>query len=321
MSLQKLINKYGLKHSNLHIHTILSDGDGQLYQILNKALKQKIFLIGNSNHNILPIQEDYIYAVSNPEYNEITIVPAIELDTHDSICGKVHLLGYFENPFNNLFSKEFKNKALDFERKHLSKIRKTTTERVQIAVTRFNEYVKNHPELNMKPDFEFSEVVNACQKRKQVFRGDKVQVELIDLVNPMLNRGYFKNSIEVETFFRGNKLILSRYNIELQDPRCEHSYIPSSETGIKLLQEIGATDIILAHPGSNVKICEFHNVDNLVQRLADVGMTGIEVYSKKNSDSVTKHYSLLADEKGLTKTAGGDNHRFKEIEDLRVLKI
>ncbi len=312
-SLRELIEEFGTENTNLHIHTTRSDGEALAYIVGQEAVKQEMGLIGYSDHNILPLLETYLNFKTQPEYKQIKIIPAIELDTHDLSVGKVHIIGYFDDPFNNIFSTNFRDRYEEIENIFLKDIRKGTTEKVKIAVDRFNQYVKDHPgKLKGEGEITFEEVVEAAIKRKHLLNGiDKPEVASFDLFEPLKNKGYFCKRKKAKKFLRKKKLIPQRTDIGC--------YVPSADDAMEILKYLGATDIVFAHPGSNVKKVGFYNVDVLVKRLTHRGLTGIEVITPKNSEDVRIHYSELAQKYDLVPTIGGDNHSLDEVSNLRVI--
>ena len=76
---------------------------------------------------------------------------------------------------------------------------------------------------------------------------------------------------------------------------------PLSPAGaIKLIKKTGGLPV-LAHP-------VFAHVDNMLPKLVEDGLRGIEAYHSKHDATVTKHYTRLARKYGLLITGGSDSH-------------
>ncbi len=81
------------------------------------------------------------------------------------------------------------------------------------------------------------------------------------------------------------------------------AYVPyqSSPAGaIKLIKKAGGLPV-LVHP-------VFARVDNMLPKLVEDGLMGIEVYHSKHDAKVAKHYTRLARKCGLLMTGGSDSH-------------
>ncbi len=79
-------------------------------------------------------------------------------------------------------------------------------------------------------------------------------------------------------------------------PKCKIS----AGEGIRLIQQAGGVAVI-AHPGLN-------KTDDLIPKMVEQGLDGIECFHTKHSASASKHYLRLAEEFGLLVTGGSDCH-------------
>jgi len=77
-------------------------------------------------------------------------------------------------------------------------------------------------------------------------------------------------------------------------------YQLSPAGAIKLIKKAGGLPV-LVHP-------VFAHVDNMLPKLAEDGLSGIEVYHSKHNARVTRHYERLARKHGLLITGGSDSH-------------
>jgi predicted metal-dependent phosphoesterase TrpH len=81
----------------------------------------------------------------------------------------------------------------------------------------------------------------------------------------------------------------------------------TANEAISLIHRIGGIGV-LAHPA-----CHFHkepeHMGSVIHELADIGLDGIEVFSKQNSRKTTRELHRLARTLNLRETAGCDFHR------------
>ncbi|GED13002.1 PHP domain-containing protein [Aneurinibacillus migulanus] len=80
----------------------------------------------------------------------------------------------------------------------------------------------------------------------------------------------------------------------------------SPEEAIDIIQEAGGV-AVLAHPG-------LYKNPEMVRKLIEYGLQGIEVYHPDNDEEDTRLYGALADEYHLVKTAGSDFHGMRGDE-------
>lgn len=69
---------------------------------------------------------------------------------------------------------------------------------------------------------------------------------------------------------------------------------------IKIVKDAGGVTCV-AHPAINI-------TDDLIARLVDLGLDGIEVYHPRHTSSQVKHFSDLAQQFGVLKSGGSDCH-------------
>jgi 3',5'-nucleoside bisphosphate phosphatase len=79
-------------------------------------------------------------------------------------------------------------------------------------------------------------------------------------------------------------------------PKCKIS----AGEGIRLIQQAGGV-AVMAHPGLN-------KTDDLIPKLAEQGLDGIECFHTKHSAAASQHYLRLAEELDLLVTGGSDCH-------------
>jgi len=72
------------------------------------------------------------------------------------------------------------------------------------------------------------------------------------------------------------------------------------QRAIKIIKDAGGVTCV-AHPALNID-------DDLIARLVDLGLDGIEVYHPRHTSSQVEHFSDLAQHFGLLKSGGSDCH-------------
>jgi predicted metal-dependent phosphoesterase TrpH len=79
-------------------------------------------------------------------------------------------------------------------------------------------------------------------------------------------------------------------------PKCKMS----AGEGIRLIQQAGGV-AVMAHPGLNKS-------DDVIPKMAEQGLDGIECFHTKHSAAASRHYLKLAEEFHLLVTGGSDCH-------------
>ena len=79
----------------------------------------------------------------------------------------------------------------------------------------------------------------------------------------------------------------------------------SKKTAAEIIDLIHATggEAVVAHPGAN-----FKGMDEILERLLDSGVRGMEVYSSYHNEEQTRRYRQMALDLGLWMTCGSDFH-------------
>jgi len=109
--------------ADLHTHTNFSDGELSPSEILNEALIKKIKYLSITDHDTLSGYKKAKKILSDPFYNQITLIPGVEIST--SFEGSnIHTLGYFFDADNKELNEtlkllqirrnEFAKNTLDF---------------------------------------------------------------------------------------------------------------------------------------------------------------------------------------------------------------
>lgn len=78
-------------YTDLHIHTIYSDGEYTPVEIIEKARKAGITTLSITDHNNLKGTKE---AILNNKYDDLTIIPGVELSAKSESNINIHILGY-----------------------------------------------------------------------------------------------------------------------------------------------------------------------------------------------------------------------------------
>jgi len=103
--------------------------------------------------------------------------------------------------------------------------------------------------------------------------------------------------------FLGGKIALKKLLPEVFVEE-DNSWMPSAKEAIEIIKESNGV-AVLAHPGNLVNK---DNFENLLQRLVNWGLEGIETYALKHDPDVTNTLNKIAKNFGLIIAAGSDWH-------------
>lgn len=95
--LLSVLNEYESDHKiiDLHTHTTFSDGEYTPHEVINQARDKNIGTIAITDHDNIDALKDINYS----EFNDITIIPGVELSAKVS-HGRMHILGYLIDYYN-----------------------------------------------------------------------------------------------------------------------------------------------------------------------------------------------------------------------------
>jgi hypothetical protein len=82
----------------------------------------------------------------------------------------------------------------------------------------------------------------------------------------------------------------------------------SAADGIALIHQAGGL-AVMAHPGLN-------RTDEVIPKLVEQGMDGLECFHSRHSTAASQHYTLLAEQHGLLITGGSDCHGMNKGKPL-----
>ena len=147
-----------MKYADLHIHSNFSDGVYTPEEIINLARRKNVKNISITDHDSIAAQY-----ITSKEYNDINIIPGIELSTEYKDI-ELHILGYFIDVNNSDLIKL------------LEELSKHRIKRVEQILFNLKDY---DIKLNLE-DLELGLDFNSTIGRSHI-------------ANAMVNKGYFEN--------------------------------------------------------------------------------------------------------------------------------
>ena len=260
---------------DLHIHSAYSlDGEATVEEIVNMCLENGVKTFSITDHNCvaaIPL------AIKVAHGAGLKCIPGIEIDCiHEGI--NMHLLAYgFDYTSEDFVQIEEEYLLME---KELSRVRIEKINELGFALE-YDVMGQNNEEGIIIPeeiakallqDDRYNEVALLKCYRQGGSRSD----------NPYVNFYW-------DYFSQGKSCYIEEK-------------LPSVEEIIKTVKNNMGTTVI-AHPGAN-----FANHPDQLQRLIDIGVDGIEVYSTYHTKEQTAYYSELAKENKILSTIGSDYH-------------
>lgn len=154
-------------------------------------------------------------------------------------------------------------------------------------------------------------IIGKLNKKYSVgFDFDKIRSEAPSVI---VSRNYLAKRL---SNFLGGKLspeqLLPEIFIEEDD-----SWMPDPKEAIEIIKECNGT-AILAHPGNLIDSDCF---EDIIKRLIDYGLAGIEVYTLKHSARVVNMLKKIAEKYDLIMTGGSDWHGGLKEKDEEGLEV
>lgn len=122
---------------------------------------------------------------------------------------------------------------------------------------------------------------------------------VIALEGAVVGRPHIAQAMVIRGYVKTAKEAFDKY-LGAGKPAYVAKYPLSPAGAIKLIKKAGGLPV-LVHP-------VFAHADNMLPKLVEDGLRGIEVYHSKHNATVTKHYMRLARKCGLLITGGSDSH-------------
>ena len=258
---------------DLHMHTVLSnDGEFEPDKLMKLCAKAKLEVVAIADHNST---RAYRKASETARDLGIELLPAVELDC--TFQGKdFHVLGYGINPEYEEY--EIIEKELLCKEQNASKIR-----------------LKLMQEAGVKVDHEKAETL----AHDGVITGEVIaETALQDSRNYELLEAYLPGGSRSD-----NPYVNFYWDWCAQGKR---AYVPiefiSLDKAIEIIKKSGGIPV-LAHPGNNVK-----EDTDLLEKITERGVCGIEVFSSYHTDKQKKFYMDWAKKHEMVMTAGSDFH-------------
>lgn len=266
---------------DLHMHSYYSDGKFSPKEIMGKAKKANFKVMSLTDHDTIKgVPEAIFYG----KKFGIKIIPGIEFYT--SFENKnLHILGYGIDINNRELIDALKN----IQKKHLQKVEKSVT---------------NLKKIGFK--IEFAEVL----KTKSEYIGLDHIVSLLWKTPSNVQ----KIKEDLKTPYLTLPVIAAQYFIPKKPAYLPLETIPA-ETAISIIKKSGGVPV-LGHPGQQLSWRD----DNLIGKLKQNGLMGMEVFSPYHNWHQVEHYQKLAAYSNLLMTGGSDFHGDLPLEKGEIVK-
>lgn len=144
---------------------------------------------------------------------------------------------------------------------------------------------------------------NRLYKMAEALNKHGVDIDADDLIKSVgevsISRLHIAHYMEAKNLVSSWREAFSKY-IGDDKPCYVASFRHSSKEAIELIKKAKGIPVI-AHPGLN-------KIDNLLPKLIEQGMAGIEAFHSEHSSSASRYYEKYAREHGLLVTGGSDCH-------------
>lgn len=261
---------------DLHIHTTCSDGELTPKEVIDVAIKNRVSVISITDHDTIEAYQKELFDYA--KYNNIKIIPGVEISTKSDRCG-IHVLGY-NIDLNN---KEFQNK--------LEKLRNSRHEYLYQAADKLNilGYIIDVTSLDK------IEAVTKAHIALDVISNDKNKNILMREFGHIPNKGEFIETIMNE----GCPAYVKKNTITPRE-------------AVELIE--GASGVaVLAHPVAYKYENNFTDED-IVNLVNDMKVKMVEanyVYVDKNNKKINEcdYWNEFAYKNNLKTTIGSDFHK------------
>ncbi len=283
------MRKFNSNKSDLHIHTVASDGDLFPLQIIELAVELGMKHISITDHDSIKSYKD-----TNNNYfeiaekNGISLIPGIELDSMYK-GNEIHILGY-NIDINNNGLNEYLNKVADQRKNRIFEQIDAINNKIGKEIITREDIIKEHRDIYMKPH-----LILTLMETK----------EFKDFKYKNINKWLSEN-------------IKTKTNV----------YKPDSKEIVKMIKESGGS-AFLAHPGyyiyyNKLDIDELINelkVFGLEGVEADYPYagTGSEIDTEKEKE-LLEIINMKAEEHNLLLSRGSDAHEEKRFKDFNKNK-
>jgi len=253
--------------SDLHIHSIYSDGNLTPSELAKTFAKRNASVIALTDHDTVTGVKEMSEACK--EFGMINI-PGVEISTYHDL--EIHILGYNMDMTNNSFVQ------------FMDALSKKRNERVQMILHK----LKLHG-INISYE--------------QVLKCSTASVSRFHIARVMANSKYGDGTVHG---------CYKRY-LDYGKPCYVPHFVSEPENAIKIIKKAGGI-AVLAHP-MRLEL-KRQDIENLIKRLANNGLDGIEAEYRDNKDFVK-----FAEDNNLLITAGGDFHSDNSVPYLRPMRM
>ncbi|XOU94224.1 MAG: PHP domain-containing protein [Candidatus Kerfeldbacteria bacterium] len=257
------------KNIDLHFHSVYSEGDYTVPELLQLAKDNNIHVLAMTDHNVIAGVAELVKLA--PDYG-IKAIPGVEIYTHFENV-PLHLLGYNFDPENKQIKKMIHDLQTDNEKNINNSISNLQQEGFVIDEKKlFKSTSRNFGAIHILKEME-------------------LHPENIKKLEKDLGNNFDNFFIKIEKYFGQGR----------------PGYMPLSEIptdqAIKIIQA-GSGFSSLAHPGQQLT----YEQDNLILNLVSKGLDAIEVLSPYHNWHQIEHYQKVADKNNLLITGGSDFH-------------
>ncbi|MEE3362521.1 MAG: PHP domain-containing protein [Anaerovoracaceae bacterium] len=256
------------RRTDYHLHTTYSDGVCTPEKVVKLAAENGLEVIAITDHDGTG---GIAEALAAGEKYGVEVVPGIEFSTEFEGAG-IHMLGYYIDPENAALSRKCRWILDKRENRNRRFIRQLNEDDLEITEDEIRE------------------------GRDSAFIGKPV------IAGALVRKGYFGS--EPEVF---DKIFSTERYKNIKKEKI------STIEAMELIKGAGGKPV-LAHPALIEDLgargtAEFDaKVEDIVGRLVENGLWGLECYYADFSDEEVEKYAELADRYGLVKTRGSDFH-------------
>ena len=265
---------------DLHFHSSYSDGKLSVPELVGLLKNSGIKVCALTDHDTVAGVLELEQALTG---TGIVSIPAVELTAlHND--REVHLLAY------------------DFD---VAQMREVLDERNHIVARQKQEEMKQAVSLFRRAGIEISSDLQPADKRPVGY------TIAVDICSNEKNQEFFVKNYG-RRFTRDD--VYFEYQVPNKACAVQRSGV-TIEWIIHKLQAI-AKDLIIAHPFVAPSIVMQPLEEQDIERMLELGITGLEVYHDQTSDSQIQWLEKIVQQKGLNYTGGSDFHKLDDTTPL-----
>lgn len=290
---------------DLHIHTNYSDGQLNVFDILEIAKKEGIQALAITDHDTI-INLKGVKEIA--KLFDIDMIEGIEISVGQPY--NIHMLGYGILDFDTVESyiKEVKYENMEICKRVIKLLQEKGYDITEEEIYEDMEKRRAENLINCR-------LIQKKCKEKGIDINDKllgVNEEILDkrsIAKLLVKKGYAKNNKDVYDSIMG------------RDCDC---YIPikkiTAKEAIELITKAGGVPV-LAHPGT-IAVKDESELEELIIELKKLGLRGLEIVNVGEfEEELSVDLARIADENDLIQTVGTDFHRPTDINSILGLTI